>query len=264
MTLVWHIVGFIFDLLVAIFFQGVRAIDLVVHRLWFPKYGIFETLESHQSLTFPKKSGPILLVHGLNMDPFCLRWFRRKLLQQGFGPIFRLGLQPFSFTIEAQAKELAVAVTQIFQQYGAVHIIAHSLGGVVSRFFIQELEGHPMVGSLVTLGTPHRGTPVAHLAMSVSGRQLLPSSEVFAKLNAPEKLNTFFTETHPKVPSLFLWADLDLLVPPKWANHIPNVPEHYFLKIPHHGHTSILVSSSAFRAAASFIATVVDRLPSSP
>jgi len=264
MTWFWNFIGFIFDLLVAIFFQFVRAVDLLFRRLWYPKYGIFEALEGHNLASHERQSGPILLVHGLNMDPFCLRWLRRKLLQQGFGPIFRLGLQPFSFTISDQAKELAIAVAGIHQKYGAVHIVAHSLGGVVSRYYIQELEGYKTVASLVTLGSPHQGTPVANLAMSVSGRQLLPSSEIFKRLNAPEKLAEFFPKSNPKVPSLFLWANLDLLVPPRWAGKIPGVPDQYFAGVSHEGHTSILVSPRALKAVLTFISAVVDRLASAP
>jgi triacylglycerol lipase len=38
-----------------------------------------------------------------------------------------------------------------------IDIIAHSMGGISSRWCIQELDGARMVDDLMTLGTPHQG-----------------------------------------------------------------------------------------------------------
>ena len=40
-----------------------------------------------------------------------------------------------------------------------LHIVAHSLGGLVSRWFVEQEGGNEIVQHLVTAGTPHRGTP---------------------------------------------------------------------------------------------------------
>ncbi|MDB5202344.1 MAG: caspase [Ferruginibacter sp.] len=40
-------------------------------------------------------------------------------------------------------------------------IIAHSMGGLVSRYYIEKLEGHKDVQQLIMLGTPNNGTPWA-------------------------------------------------------------------------------------------------------
>ncbi|RYY17630.1 MAG: hypothetical protein EOO04_25155, partial [Chitinophagaceae bacterium] len=40
-------------------------------------------------------------------------------------------------------------------------IVAHSMGGLVSRWFIEKLSGNSMVSKLVMLGTPNNGTPWA-------------------------------------------------------------------------------------------------------
>lgn len=42
-----------------------------------------------------------------------------------------------------------------------VHLIAHSLGGLDCRYLISTLKLAPRVISLTTVGTPHRGTPLA-------------------------------------------------------------------------------------------------------
>lgn len=42
-------------------------------------------------------------------------------------------------------------------------IVAHSMGGLVSRYFIERLGGDRVVRNLVTVGTPHAGAPEAML-----------------------------------------------------------------------------------------------------
>jgi pimeloyl-ACP methyl ester carboxylesterase len=40
---------------------------------------------------------------------------------------------------------------------GPVHVVGHSLGGILARVWLQELGGREQARSLVTLSTPHRG-----------------------------------------------------------------------------------------------------------
>jgi len=40
-----------------------------------------------------------------------------------------------------------------------LHVVAHSMGGLVTRWFVEAEGGNQVVQHLVTLGTPHKGTP---------------------------------------------------------------------------------------------------------
>ncbi len=42
-----------------------------------------------------------------------------------------------------------------------VHLVAHSMGGLDSRFMISKLDMADRILSLTTIGTPHRGSPIA-------------------------------------------------------------------------------------------------------
>src|SRR5262252_6205372 len=46
-----------------------------------------------------------------------------------------------------------------------VHLIAHSMGGLDSRFLIAKLGLANRVLSLTTIGTPHHGSPIADLVV---------------------------------------------------------------------------------------------------
>ena len=57
------------------------------------------------------------------------------------------------------------------ERAGRVVVLAHSMGGLVARYWLGPLGGWPVCRSLVTLGTPHRGAPKA-LQLLVTGVRL--------------------------------------------------------------------------------------------
>ena len=63
-------------------------------------------------------------------------------------------------SIEDRAAQLAEEIKQN-NLSDPLHIIAHSMGGLDARFLINNLEVGKRVTTLVTVGTPHCGSPVA-------------------------------------------------------------------------------------------------------
>src|SRR5207344_275133 len=56
-----------------------------------------------------------------------------------------------------------------------VNVIAHSMGGLDARYAIARLGLGDRIASLTTIGTPHRGTPVADLGVKLSSLLRLQS-----------------------------------------------------------------------------------------
>ena len=85
---------------------------------------------------------------------------------------------PVTGSIDARARALAAAIRDFrFPDPGApIHIIGHSMGGLDARYVLcRNIAGvAARVASLSTIGTPHRGTPVADLIVGPApgGRQL--------------------------------------------------------------------------------------------
>ena len=152
---------------------------------------------------------PILLVHGLidNRSTFTL--LRRALHRKGFGQVRTVNYSPFTQDVRTAAERLARLVEQTCEQtgYERVHVVGHSLGGLVARYYVQRMGGDARVHTLCTLGTPHSGTLAAHLLPSRLVRQLRPGSELMTELALPA----------PGCRTRFVsfWSDLDQLVVPQ-------------------------------------------------
>ncbi|HEX9399828.1 MAG TPA: alpha/beta fold hydrolase [Anaeromyxobacter sp.] len=71
-------------------------------------------------------------------------------------------------SIAARAAELAAFVNEL--DVRRVNVVAHSMGGLDARFALARLGLGRKVASLVTIGTPHRGTPLADAGHGLASR----------------------------------------------------------------------------------------------
>lgn len=152
---------------------------------------------------------PILLVHGLVDNRSIFTVLRRALLRRGFGRVQTVNYSPFTQDVETASALLGDLVERICEEtgYERVHVVGHSLGGVVARHYVQLRGGDARVHTLVTLGSPHSGTTTARLLPTPLARQLRPGSPLVAQLAAPA----------PGCRTRFVayWSDLDQLMVPK-------------------------------------------------
>jgi len=116
----------------------------------------------------------LLLVHGF----FCNRgvWNRwlARLQAQGV-PFIAVNLEPISGSIDDYIDVLEQAMQRLEHGTGlAPVIVAHSMGGLAVRRWLAEAgeTGEARVHHIVTIGTPHRGTWLARLALSVNMREM--------------------------------------------------------------------------------------------
>ncbi|MEZ4224159.1 MAG: hypothetical protein R3B13_24635 [Polyangiaceae bacterium] len=63
-----------------------------------------------------------------------------------------------------------------------LHLVGHSLGGVVARWFVQELGGDPRIVQTISLGSPFNGTRTARFMPTTAGRDITPDSRVLRRL----------------------------------------------------------------------------------
>jgi hypothetical protein len=152
---------------------------------------------------------PILLLHGMVDNRSIFTLLRRNLRRRGFGRVVTMNHRIWTSDVRAAARQLAETVETICEQtgYERIHIVGHSLGGLVARYYVQRLGGDDRVHTLVTLGTPHAGTHVARLVPAGVCQQMVPGSDVLAELDQPA----------PDCQTRFVsfWSDIDALISPK-------------------------------------------------
>jgi triacylglycerol lipase len=116
---------------------------------------------------------PLILVHGLfGFDRLKVIGWEAMSYFRGIGESLkskglRVAAPQLSPTagITERAQQLTDFIRSTFPQ-SKVHLIAHSMGGLDSRYALSCLGLHDQVLSLTTLGTPHQGSPVADLGVS--------------------------------------------------------------------------------------------------
>ncbi len=113
---------------------------------------------------------PILMVHGVFFRDFrYLNYWGRipKQLEEN-GAVIYYGNHQSAASVEECGKELAERIRQIVEETGCekVNIIAHSKGGLDSRYALSKLGVSQYVASLTTINTPHRGCEFADYLLS--------------------------------------------------------------------------------------------------
>jgi triacylglycerol esterase/lipase EstA (alpha/beta hydrolase family) len=146
---------------------------------------------------------------------------------------------------------LAESVTLVRHATSAdrVHLVGHSMGGILARCYLQRPEGAAAVVSCVTLGSPHLGSRLAPFAVSRHGRELRPDSPLLAALNAvPLPDGVHFTAIYSRHDNIIL--------PPEHARlaGADNV------ELAGLGHTTLLFSSRAAAVVAAALHSGDERL----
>ena len=131
---------------------------------------------------------PILLVHGIIDNHSIFTLLQRALRRRGFATVSGYDYGLLTRDIPTAAGLLGEAIEKLAANsgYERIHVIGHSLGGLIARYYVQRLGGDARVHTLVTLGTPHSGTEVARsLQMLPLLGQLTPGSPVLRELAEP-------------------------------------------------------------------------------
>lgn len=152
---------------------------------------------------------PIVLVHGIFDNRSIFALLRRGLRRRGFGSTYALNYNALTDDIRGVAMRLGDLVQDVCDETGhdQVHVIGHSMGGLIGRYLVQRLGGDDTVHTLVTLGTPHQGTLSARLVPITVARQMRAGGDLITELSEPA----------PGCRTRFVafWSDIDQLVIPQ-------------------------------------------------
>jgi triacylglycerol lipase len=172
--------------------------------------GGFESANSvwpHTKAHAAPTARPVLLVHGFGGTKSTWSLIARALSDRGIR-VDTISYSPLGNSVEQLADELVATVERMLSETGAdkVHLVGHSLGGVV---IAQAIAGGSLVGlvdTVITLGSPFGGSPWADLLpFGDLLRALRPGSPLLRRLASAS------------VPDGVRWlavtAALDIIVP---------------------------------------------------
>lgn len=193
-------------------------------------------------------SNPVLLLPGYTDKVADLKGMADFLWQAGYH------VHPFaprpsdgSIRLEDMAAQLQAFADLTLGRTQPVDIVGFSMGGLVSRWYVQKLDDARRVQRLITLATPHNGTLFAYLhdilperaPVSFPGlRQMQPDSDFLKTINGD-------ISPLDKINFSSLWTPLDLTVVPS-SSSVMEVGRNVRLPMPHH--RTLLTSPRAFEA----------------
>jgi triacylglycerol lipase len=143
------------------------------------------------------------------------------------------------------AERLRLAVEDLRSRTGAerVDVVAHSMGGLATRYYLKSAEGG-FVRRVVFLATPHRGTYAAYVAWGEGGREMSPGSEFLRGLNEP------FQVLPPGVEGITIRTPVDLHILPPESALLPPLPD---VEVCCPTHAGLLDDPETFRVIESFL-----------
>ena len=158
---------------------------------------------------------PVLLVHGINDTGAIFHKMAPYLTQLGWS-VYDLDLIPSNgdLGLDQLAGQIADCVAATFGPEQPLDLVGFSMGGIVSRYYVQRLGGHNRVQRFITLASPHHGTLTAFFRHGPGGTQMRPGSAFLQDLNQDavilEQLN--FTS---------IWTLFDLMILPSISSKMP-------------------------------------------
>lgn len=157
---------------------------------------------------------PVLLVHGIWNTAGIFSILQRYLERAGW-EVHALSMTPNNG--DAPLSVLAEQVVEFVEDRlgcdQAFDLVGFSMGGLVSRYYLQRLGGLARVERFVSVSTPHRGTALAFFSQRLGTRQMRPGSLFLRSLNQDiHRLETirFFS----------FWTPFDLLILPPWSSDV--------------------------------------------
>jgi triacylglycerol lipase len=186
-----------------------------------------------RALTAPT-TRPVLLVHGFAGTKSSLALVAHALNARGM-TVEAMSYPPLGMSVKQLAERVVAEVERILVATGTdkVHLVGHSLGGVVIAHAIADTRLTGRVDTVITLGSPFGGSPWAGV---------LPFAEIVRELRAGSPLLRRLAST--PVPDGVRWlsltAALDIVVPGMRA--VPSHAQVETITFDGVGHLGMLVS----------------------
>jgi len=211
---------------------------LVTIALW--PFGFVKWAESSDD---GAKQTPVLFLHGLFFNKACWTVMKLRLRLLGVTNLHTINLSP-TRDIETLTEKVALKVDTLRHAYKCekVHLVCHSMGGIIARNFIQIRGGADKVEQCILLGAPNKGSKLAPFALTKLSEAIMPGSEFLASLNdkpIPKKVT--LTNIYSRHDNMVIPSDRAIL---DQANNI---------ELTGKGHNTLLYDNNVFKRVLSIL-----------
>jgi|GEM_PF-6926035 len=180
---------------------------------------------------------PVLFIHGWTETRRNWRWIIKHLsLFITNRHFYTINLKPIDATLETYAPQIKAKIEEILDnsKQDKVVLVGHSMGGVLARDYVRT-NGAEDVETIITLGSPHKGTTLGFLALGTAVKQMLPNCEYLNELAKDENIKQVDVHCIASVHD-------NLVVPfhNAWLDHSTNY------MVTHYGHVSMMKAPHTF------------------
>lgn len=174
-------------------------------------------------------SNPVLLVHGIQDTLTKFRALQIHLQKRGWC-VHALNLRPNDgrAPLETLAQQVAEYIDRRFDPRQKIDLVGFSMGGLVSRYYLQRLGGVERVQRYISISAPNQGT-VWGFALPWPGvQQMCPGSPFLADLNGDHLIQL------APLQVTVIWTPYDLMIIPAYSSRL-GLGKEIVLPVPVHG-----------------------------
>jgi len=162
-----------------------------------------------------QQRNPVLLVHGIWDTGKVFRRMIPYLKERGW-EVYDLDLAPNdgSKGLDDLAQQISDKVKSTFGEEQPFDLLGFSMGGIVSRYYVQRLGGINRVKRFITLSAPSHGTLTGYFNQGLGCVQMRPNSSLLRDLNSDAQMLSQINFTS-------IWTPYDMMIVPADSSKMP-------------------------------------------
>jgi triacylglycerol lipase len=174
-----------------------------------------------------RQTNPIVLAHGMWDTEAVFEKLKPFLESRGF-QVYSFDMVPSNGAapLEVLADQLANFIDRTFKPHQPIDLLGFSMGGIVSRYYLQRLGGLDRTDRLVTVSSPHNGTTMAEFSFVPGGKQMRVGSEFLQDLNRD-------IDRLAAIQFTSIWTPLDAIIVPAASSRV-SVAQNQTVMVPCH------------------------------
>ena len=171
---------------------------------------------------------PVVLVHGWLDKQEIFNTMKPYLEKEGWS-VFTLNLVPNngSKPLPELAEQLETFITDKLDASQKFDLLGFSMGGLVTRYYLQRMGGNERVERYINVSAPNNGTLTAFSLPLAGIKQMRPKSEFLQDLNSDVE------SCLEKIQVTWMWTPFDLMILPADSTRLP-VGREVKLSVPFH------------------------------